>query len=85
MNIGDKYKIESDSMNITLFRRHTVKATPKKPVHEIWKVEGYFRNVRNALKTMADLHIAKSGMKDFETVVEKQQEIYNLIRGLNVQ
>ena len=72
MLIGDKYKIEADSLNVTLYQVGK----------NYWRPIAYFSTVENALIHMADLELASTGLKDFRTVVEKQNEIYHLIRGL---
>ena len=78
MLIGDKYKIESDSLNVTLYQKGTSKANGK----VYWRPIDYFSCVENALKHLVDLEVAETGLKDFRTVVEKQKELYHLIKGL---
>lgn len=81
MEIGKKYKIESDSLNITLFKR----GVSKKDKKESWRVIGYFSSVKNALKALADLKIKESELKDLKSIIKKQEEIYRLIEGLNIK
>ena len=83
MLIGKKYKIESDNLNIVLYKRRVTKATAKKPSHDYWYVEGYYSKISNALKALVDLGVAETGLKDLKTVVKKQEEIYRLIESLN--
>ena len=71
MLIG-KYKIEADSLNITLYQAGK----------NYWRPIAYFATIENALIHMADLELASTGLKDFRAVVEKQNEIYQLIQGL---
>ena len=82
MKIGKNWKIESDSMNITLFKRHTVKATPTKPAHNSWSAEGYYSKIQHALKGLVDFEVKETELKDLKTVVEKQDELYKLIKGI---
>ena len=72
MLIGNKYKLEADSLNITLYQAGK----------NYWRPIAYFSTVENALIHMADLELASTGLKDFRTVVAKQTEIYQIIRGL---
>ena len=72
MLIGDKYKIEADSLNITLYQAGK----------NYWRPIAYFSTVENALIHMADLELASTELKDFRSVVAKQNEIYQLIQGL---
>ena len=78
MLIGKNYKIESDSQNITLYQR----TVSKKSGEENWKAVGYFSRVENALMFLVSLEVAETGLVDFRKVVEKQKELYELIRGL---
>ena len=78
MLIGDKYKIESDSLNVTLYQKVNVKKT----CGIRWQPVAYFSNFSNALKHLFDLEVMETGLKDFRAVVEKQEELYRLIDSL---
>jgi len=80
MLIGDKYKIESDSFNVSLYKSVNVKKT--RGIR--WQPIAYFANVTNALDHLVDLEIMETGLKDFRVVVEKQEELYQLIRSLKL-
>ena len=81
MLIGQKYKIESDSLNITI----SEKKLSKKARKEYWKPIGYFSCVANALKFMVDLEVNKTELSDFKAVVKKQEELYQLILSLKIK
>lgn len=78
MLIGDRYKIESDSLNITLYRKGTSKVNG----NNYWRPVAYFSTVGNALEHLVDLEVAETGLKDLRAVLEKQKELDQLIRGL---
>ena len=78
MLIGDKYRIESDSMNVTLYE----KAKSKTPGKITWRAIGFFANPKNALHHLIDLEVMETGLKDLRAVVGKQEELYRLINGL---
>jgi len=78
MEIGKRYKIESDSLNVTVFK----KTIPRNTKKENWKAIGYFANVKNALMFLVDLGVNETGLKDLRTVVNKQEELYKLIGEL---
>ena len=78
MLICDKYKIESDSLNITLYQ----KGISKTSGNVYWRPIAYFSSVANALDHLVDLEVAETGLKDFRAVLEKQKELHQLIRGL---
>lgn len=81
MQIGDKYRIESDELNVTVLERHINEKTKK----EYYTPIRYYSSVKNALKGMSDLELHKTGLSDLKKVVEKQDEIYKLIEGLGVK
>lgn len=83
MFIGKKYKIESDENNIILSSR-LVKREGDHIGEEYWSPEGYFANLKEAIKFMADLELKKTELSDLLTIIAKQDEIYALIGGLNV-
>ena len=78
MLIGDRYKIESDSLNVTLYQKGISK--PNNNVY--WRPIAYFSSVVNAFDHLVDQEVANTGLKDFKAVVEKQRELHQLIRGL---
>ncbi len=79
MKIGKNYKIESDEMNITLYRRRVTKSQVDKPATEYWQGIGYYSTVSNALKDLIELEVRLTGMKDLQTVVDKVDELHRLI------
>ncbi len=79
MLIGKDYKIEADSLNVTLYERQITK---KKK--EYWKAIGYFSRFGGALKALVDLRVRGTGLKDFNTICQRQDELYKLIDGLEV-
>ena len=78
MLVGDRYKVESDSLNVTLYKAVNVKKTGSIR----WQPIAYFSNVGNALKHLVDLEVMETGLKDFRAIVEKQAELYQLIDSL---
>lgn len=79
MNIGEKYRIGSDTHNIILYKKHIT----KKPGEEKWNVVGYYSRTSWALKALVDLEVKETILKDFRQVCEKQEELYKLIDNLN--
>ncbi len=80
MLIGNKYKIESDSLNVTVYKTVQVKKTGGIR----WQPIAYFSTLSSALDYFVDQELAGTGLKDFQTVVEKQKELYQLIRSLKL-
>ena len=79
MLIGKNWKIESDAMNITLLRRHTVRAKPNKPAHDTWKVEGFYGTIKGALTGLVNQGVRDTELTDLKTIVRKQDELYKII------
>ena len=77
MLIGDKYKIEADSLNITLYER----AKSKTSVTQ-WRSIAFFSSLQNTLEHLVDLEVMQTGLKDLRIVVKKQDELYSLIKQL---
>jgi len=75
--IGDKYKIDADSLNVTLF----VKMVREDKTH-YWYPKAYFCTAKNALDYMVDKEINGTGFADLQTICQKIEELYKLIQGL---
>ena len=84
MLIGNKWKIESDELNVTLFKKRKGKATDKAPAHEIWRVEGYFSNLKNAMKEIVDREINGTGLADLKVISDKLDELHIMIDELKI-
>ena len=79
MKIGKNWEIKSDPMNVTLLKRHRVKATATKPAHDSWKIEGYYSTIKGALVGLVNQEVQETGLEDFKTVVAKIDELHKLI------
>jgi len=76
MLIG-KYKIESDSLNVTLYEKAKSKTSVTR-----WRSIAFFSSIKSALNHLVDLEVMSGGLTDLKTVVEKQDELFNLIKQL---
>ena len=77
MLIGNKFKIESDSLNVTLYERAKSKTAATN-----WRSIAFFSSVQNALDYLIDLEVMATGLKDLKSVAEKQNELYSLVKQL---
>ena len=88
MLIGEKYKIESDTLNVTLFEKRFITGTGRgrpttKEVGEMyWNPLAYFSSPHNALQYLVKNEIMGDGMSDFQTVCRKLDELTRLINTL---
>ncbi len=80
--IGKKYKLESDSLNVILSKKVTRTRKADKTKYEDWEHVGYYSTVSAALHGMVDFEIRETSLKEFKIVVQKQEELHNLISSL---
>ena len=80
MLIGKDYKVESDSLNVTLYEKRLTKEGQK----EYWVAIKHFSQFGNALKALVDMKVKGTKLEDFRTVCEKQDELYKLIDNLKI-
>jgi len=78
MLIGNRYRVESDALNITLYQ----KGISKTNGNTYWRPIAYFSTVENALVHLVDLELAGTGLVDLKTVTKKQTELYRLVSEL---
>ena len=78
MKIGKNYKVESDSMNVTLYKKEMTRKTGTIR----WRAIAFFSTPQNALDFLVDLEVKETGMKDRAAVVRKQSQLYELINSL---
>ena len=76
--IGNKYKIESDSLNVTLYK----KEKSRKTGDINWRAIAFFATPQNALKYLVDLEVNETELKDLVVVDKKQEELYELVNCL---
>ncbi len=81
MFIGKNYKVESDNLNVILYKKAISKKTGKEP----WRVEGYYYSVVNALKALVDFGVRETALKDLRTIISKIDELYALIDQLKCE
>lgn len=80
MLVGDNYKVESDTLNVTLYH----KEVSKKDNCTRWRPIAYFATVKNALSHLVGLEVNNTGLKDLRTVVKKIENLETLISGLEI-
>ena len=78
MFIGKEWKIESDEMNVTLYRRYV----SKKSGREYWKAHTYYATVANALKSLIDIGVRDSELKDLKSINQRIDELYEIVAGV---
>jgi hypothetical protein len=79
MLIGKKYKISSDSLNITLYRKVRMHKKDTGKPYDHWEAIGYYSSVENALKGLVDRGVGDTGLKDLKTIIAKIDGLHKLI------
>ncbi len=83
MKIGNKWKIESDSLNIILYRKKKRVKKDTKEVYEDWETMGYFSTIPNALREMINQRIRDTELKDVKTIIAEIDKLETLLQGLS--
>jgi len=81
MNIGDNFKIESDSLNVTLSKKIQRKSKEGK-VYTDWKAMGYFATPENALAELVNQKVRDTGLEDLKTIVKEIQNLHGIIHKI---
>ena len=83
MKVGKKWKIESDSMNVTLSRLLVVLRGERKG-EKYWSVEGYYPTPKLALKGLVDQGVRDTELTDLKTIVKAIDELKSDIGRLEI-
>ena len=75
MKLNEKYLIEADKLNVTVYEVSVAK-DGKKAGEPIKKAVGYLTTVEQAYKFVIDREIKGSGMTDFEIIMSKINELH---------
>lgn len=78
--IIDKYAIETDALNVTVYEISEVKDKESKNFgKETKKAIGYFSTMHQAYKFIVDREVRVTGLTDLDTVMEKMNELFRYI------
>ena len=83
MLIGNNWKIEADKLNVIISRKHSGDKNPRTgetSTKVFWSIEGYYSNMRDALRAMVEQEVRDTQLKDLQVIVAKQEELYELIK-----
>ena len=83
MEIGKRWKVEADSLNVILLKKRTRKSREGK-TYQDWETIGYYSTPANALKGLVNYEVRETELKDLQTVVDKIVELEKQIDGLNI-
>lgn len=74
MLIGDKYKVESDELNVTLYELYTPKRG-KLAGRSDWRGIGFYGTLKGAIDALVNKEINGTGLKDLQDVYKKIEEL----------
>jgi len=72
--IGDKYKIDADNLNITVWEKK-IAERGKNTGKPYWTARGYYPNLRAALHGLVGMEVEESHLKDVKTVIKRLDAI----------
>ena len=76
MKINEKYSIESDVLNVTVYEHSIVKKRGNENFgKEVKKAVGYLTTIDQAFKFLIDREVKGTGMEDFNTIMNKIAEL----------
>lgn len=76
MRINEKYSIESDVLNVTVYEHSVVKEKESKNFgKEVKRSVGYLTTIDQAFKFLIDREVKGTGMEDFNTIMNKIEEL----------
>ena len=82
MLIGKRYKLESDSLNVTLFKKRKRTRKSDETKYEDWEIIGYFATPSNALHELVDLGVRDTELKDLKTITSAITALHTSIESL---
>lgn len=76
MRINEKYSIESDVLNVTVYEHSVVKEKESKNFgKEVKKAVWYLTTIDQAFKFLIDREVKGTGMEYFNTIMNKIEEL----------
>lgn len=76
MRVNEKYSIESDVLNVTVYEHSVVKEKESKNFgKEVKRAVGYLTTIDQAFKFLIDREVKGTGMEDFNTIINKIEEL----------
>ena len=74
MLLDERWKIESDELNVTIYERYV----SRKSGREYWSPHSYFSGVVNALKGLVNIKVNRTVMRDLKTGRKEIDKLHHL-------
>jgi len=82
--INKKYKIESDELNVTLYKLTKYGERSPRCGETFWQAIGFFSKPENAYTKLVDLEVMGNGMDNFKTVIDTINSVKaDIMKALN--
>ena len=79
MEIGIRYKIESNAKNVILYEKVKCKRLSTGETYEDWREIGYYATVESALNGLIDQKVRDSELKDLEVVLKEISDLREMV------
>lgn len=76
MLIGKAWKIESDALNVNLYRKYR-----SKKGEDSWAILGHFGTVENALVELINQGVRDTQLTDLKTICDKIEQLKDEIKA----
>ena len=76
MQIGKNWKIEAETLNVTILRRVERKKRATGEKYEDWEVVGFYSTVKSALHGLVERGVRDTELKDVRTVVAAIEKMH---------
>ena len=79
MEIGIRYKIESNAKNVILYEKVKRKRLSTGGTYEDWREIGYYATVESALNGLIDQKVRDSELKDLKVVLKEISDLREMV------
>ena len=79
MEIGIRYKIESNAKNVILYEKVKRKRLSTGETYEDWREIGYYATIKNALNELINQKVRDTELKDLKIVLKEISDLREMV------
>ena len=79
MEIGNRYKIESNAKNVVLYEKIKRKRLKTGETYEDWREIGYYATIESAFNGLIDQKVRDSELKDLKVVLKEIADLREMV------
>ena len=79
MEIGNRYKIESNAKNFILYGKVKRKGLKTGETYEDWREMGYYATIESAFNGLIDQKVRDSELKDLKVVLKEISDLREMV------